>query len=193
MVQDFQQRQTTTINFVGEISEKTAGLLLFLLNDQLKGGMRSLRINIASRGGDVFYAVTMFNFLTGLQGVEIHTHNIGQIDSGANLIFLAGKKRTASKAASFLLHPPAITVHQAPLSLPIDVLKERMDSLENDQKRMAEIIGSRIAKSADDVIEMFKARKTYTSQESIALGFISEIEEFSAVPGQPIFTIANNA
>jgi len=97
---------TIFINFIAEISDKTSGNLLFILTDQIKSGIDKFHINISSNGGMVFHAVSIFNFLNGLEGVDVHTHNLGQIDSSANLIFLAGNKRTASKASTFLLPPP---------------------------------------------------------------------------------------
>lgn len=185
---------TIFINFIAEINDKTSSLLMFLLTEQLRAGIRNFRINISSNGGGVFHAVSIFNFLSGLKDVSIQTHNLGQIDSAANLIFLAGHKRTASKASSFLLHPPQISIQgQGIMSFSIEVLKERLESLEKDQIKMAEIIAERIGKNTSDIIKMFNERKTYSSAESKDLGFIEKIDEFVAGPNIPIFTITNQA
>lgn len=187
--------QTTIfINFIAEINDKTFSLLMFLLTEQLRAGIKNFRINISSNGGVVFHAVSIFNFLSGLKNVHIQTHNLGQIDSAANLIFLAGHKRTASKASSFLLHPPQMTIQgQGIMSLPIEILKERLESLQKDETKMAEIIAERIGKRTEEVKEMFQERKTYSSTDSKTIGFIEEISEFVAEPGVPIFTITNQA
>lgn len=184
------QSQTTIINFVAVINDKTSSLLMFLLTEQLRSGINNFRINISSNGGIVFYAVSIFNFLSGLKNIHIHTHNLGQIDSGANLIFLTGDKRTASKASSFLLHPPEMPM-QGQFS--IDHLKEKLESLEKDQEKMAEIIADKINRNRDEVIKMFNRRSTYSASEAQKLGFITEIEEFTGEPGVPIFTITNQA
>lgn len=183
---------TIFINYIAEINDKTAGYFLFILTDQLRSGIKKFQINIASNGGIVFHAVSIFNFLNGIEGVEIHTHNLVQIDSSANLIFLAGKKRTASKSSTFLLHPPQMNMrNQGETSFPIDFLKERLQSLEKDQIKMAEIIASKINKDSDEVIAMFNDRKTYSSKEAKDIGFIDDIQEFVGKPGVPIFTITN--
>lgn len=183
---------TVYINFIAEINDRTAGNLLFLLTDQLRSGITKFHINIASNGGIVFHAVSIYNFLNGIENVQIHTHNLGQIDSSANLFFLAGSSRSASKASTFLLHPPQMNFRNAgEASLPIDFLKERLQSLEKDQAKMAEIIASRILKGPDEVIRMFNERKTYSSEEALDIGFIHEIREFVGTPNVPIYTITN--
>lgn len=184
--------QAVFINFVAEITDKTSSLLMFLLTEQLRSGVKNFRINISSGGGIVFHSVSLFNFLNGLEGVHLHTHNLGQIDSGANLVFLAGHKRTASKASTFLLHPPQMEI-KAPMQLPIEFLKERLESLEKDQLKMAEIIGNKINKKTKDIIKMFRSRQTYQVEKAVELGFISEVEEFIAKPNLPIYTITNQS
>ncbi len=183
---------TIFINFIAEINDKTTSLLLYLLTEQLRAGVKGYRMNISSNGGRVFNAVSIYNFLNGLKDVTIHTHNLGQIDSSANLIFLAGHKRTASKASTFLLHPPQM-IFQGQGGMEINTLRERLESLEKDQLKMAEIIAEKIKKDSGDVLKMFTERRTYSSEDAKDLGFISEIDEFVASPGLPIFSITNQS
>ena len=58
---------------------------------------------------------------------------------------------------------------------------------------MAEIIAEKIGKKKEDILTMFKERKTYSSAEAKDRGFIETIEDFVAEPGIPIFTITNQA
>ncbi len=180
------------INFVGEVNEKTATQLFFILNNQLQAGNKDIRINLASPGGSVFHGITIHNFLAGLKGVNIHTHNLAQIDSVANVIFLAGKTRTANKVSTFFMHPPK-AMFKGDQALSIHELKERHDGLKKDEEKLAEIIASHISKSPEEVLKMFQDRKVYSSVESKKLGFISSLEDFTAAPGIPIFTITNHA
>ncbi len=185
---------TIYINFIAEINDKTSSLLLYLLTEQLRAGIKSFRINISSGGGLVNNSISIFNLLNGLRDVTLHTHNLGQIDSAANLIFLAGQKRTASKASTFLLHPPQMNFQgQGPVGLSIETLRERLDSLEKDQHKMAEVISRKINKSTEEVVRMFNDRKTYSSTDAKDMGFIHEIDDFVATPGLPIFSITNQS
>ncbi len=188
------ETQIIYINFVADINEKTASLLLFLLTEQLRSGVKNFRINIASNGGTVFHAVSIYNFLSGLKGVEIHTHNLGRIDSAANLIFLAGDKRTASPISSFLLHSPQITIQaQAAAQFSIETLSEILESLQKDEGKMIEIIAKKLGKSQKDIKKMFNSRKTYSPTQAISYGWVTGTEEFVATPDTPIFTITNQA
>ena len=188
------KEQIIYINFIADINEKTSGLLIYLLTEQIRSGSKNFRINLSSGGGLLFHAVAIHNFLKGLKNVKIHTHNLGQIDSGANLIFLAGNYRTASKASTFLLHPPQMTIQsQGPAQFSIELLKEKLEGLEKDQDKMAEIIADNIGTSAKKVFQMFQDRNTFSSAEAMKLGFISKIEEFVASPGLPIFSITNQS
>lgn len=188
------QHNTVYINFIAEINDKTSGLLIYLLTEQLRAGANSFRINISSNGGRVFNAVSIHNFLGGLKDVTIHTHNLGQIDSSANLIFLSGHKRTASKASTFYIHPPQMNITgQGVVSFSIDALKEALNNLRKDQEKIAEIIANKIGKEKQEVITMSNERKPYSSEEAKKLGFIQEIEEFVASPGLPIFSITNQS
>jgi ATP-dependent protease ClpP protease subunit len=45
----------------------------------------------------------IYNLLQSLP-YEVHTHNIGAIQSIANVVFLAGDRRTAAPESSFMLH-----------------------------------------------------------------------------------------
>ncbi len=189
---DIDQSNTVFINFIADINDKTTSLFLYLMTEQLRSGIKSYRINISSKGGMVLNAISIYNFLNGLKDVHIHTHNLGQIDSSANMIFLAGHTRTASKASTFLLHPPQMII-QSQASLPIELLRERLEGLEKDQLKMAEIIGDKIIKNAKEVMEMFNQRRTYSSEESIDIGFINKVEEFVALPGVPIFSITSQS
>ena len=182
------------VNFIAEINDKTSSLLMFLLTEQLRSGMNNFRINISSGGGMVFHAVALYNFLSGLKDVYLHTHNLGQIDSAANLIFLAGQQRTASKASSFLLHPPKMGFQaQGMVQFSLQDLKERTLGLEKDERKIAEIIATRLNKDTQSILQMFERRETHSSEEAKNLGFIHSIEEFVAEPGTPIFTITNQA
>ncbi|MFP8445449.1 ATP-dependent Clp protease proteolytic subunit [Citrobacter braakii] len=63
-----------------------------------------LRIYISSKGGDTVAGFTAYNFLKSL-GVKVTTHNLSNVESIANVIFMAGSERYANPLSRFLLHP----------------------------------------------------------------------------------------
>jgi len=63
-----------------------------------------LMIFISSRGGDTVSGFTAYNFLKSLP-VKVNTHNLSNVESIANVMFMAGEERTTNKLSRFLLHP----------------------------------------------------------------------------------------
>ncbi|MDF7658304.1 ATP-dependent Clp protease proteolytic subunit [Erwiniaceae bacterium L1_54_6] len=63
-----------------------------------------LKIFISSRGGETNSGFTAYNFLKSLP-VKVKTHNLSNVESIANVMFMAGEERTANKLSRFLLHP----------------------------------------------------------------------------------------
>ena len=60
-----------------------------------------LYLCLSTPGGHVASGITMYNFLRGLPKKKI-THNIGNIDSIGNAVFLFGATRIASKRSTFI-------------------------------------------------------------------------------------------
>lgn len=63
-----------------------------------------IKLYISSKGGDTVAGYTAYNFLKSLP-VKVSTHNLSNVESIANVIFMAGSSRTASPLSRFLLHP----------------------------------------------------------------------------------------
>ncbi len=178
------------INFIGSINEKISSLLISLLTEQLSSGVKLYRINISSVGDIVFYAASLFNFISGLKDVIVNTHNIRQTDSTSNLLFFSGTKRIVNRSFGFFLHSLEIII-QSQIPLFLEFLKEKVEGEEKDELKMAKIIFNKINKNIDEILKMFKERKTYSAQESKKSGFILDIKDSVGFSDIPIYTITN--
>ena len=69
-------------------------------------------------------------------------HNIGSIDSIANVIFLAGQKRYAAPNSSFLFHGIVMNFNAGGVGKAL--LKENLSRLDGMETRMAETIRSHL-------------------------------------------------
>jgi len=94
---------TKYIVFLADIQVAQVGKLRQAITDAVNDGATELYLAISSGGGSVVEGLAIAALLRGLP-VEVTTHNIGQTDSVANVIFAAGKKRYATANASFLFH-----------------------------------------------------------------------------------------
>lgn len=85
----------------GNIDANTAHQLITYVNGQIyRTDIKKLKLLISSGGGDVDSAIRIYSYLKAL-AIEIETIAFGQIDSAANIIYAAGKKRVAIKRLPF--------------------------------------------------------------------------------------------
>lgn len=70
-------------------------------------GLTALRVDIASKGGDIDEATQIVAMLADLPSdVSIHTRAVGVVASAATLLLAAGDKRTAIPQAQIMVHGP---------------------------------------------------------------------------------------
>ena len=100
---------------------------------------------MASHGGANLYGFAIYNFLRSLP-VPVDTHNLGGVNSMANIIYLAGEHRTASPNSRFLLHP----LHWNFAAGDVDQsrLTEYSSVLDDDRERYIEIFNERTASAS---------------------------------------------
>lgn len=93
-----------TIHFLCPVNTATVGQLQNHCLTALSQGATELNIHISSQGGETAAGFTAYNFLKSLP-VTVRTHNISNVESIANIVFLAGSERFANPLSRFLLHP----------------------------------------------------------------------------------------
>ena len=70
---------------------------------------------------------------------DLTTHNVGNVDSIGNAVFLAGTSRYAVPHSTFMFHGVGFNAN-AGQRLEEKFLRERLDGLLSDQKRIGAII-----------------------------------------------------
>ena len=167
----------------GVIDAKLVADTIIWSNAQfLSGGMTKLRFHISSIGGDVDSALRLYDFLKALP-VEIEMIGFGQVDSAANIIFLAGTKRIAVRNCRFLLHQGTFNGHQG--SVPLVMHEEAMRLFNELHRRHVEIIAKETGKNKTDIEKLLKEGKILNTTEAKEIGIVHEvIEKFSSLPSQ---------
>src|SRR5262245_4778779 len=66
-------------------------------------GVKKVNLLISSDGGSVKRGLEFHNFLLSLP-IELTTHNVGVVDSIANVVYMAGKHRYATPNSRFMMH-----------------------------------------------------------------------------------------
>jgi ATP-dependent protease ClpP protease subunit len=105
------------ITFSADINPLTTETLIANLTNCANAQVKNVYLAISTPGGQVANGLNLYNVLRGMP-FELTTHNVGNIDSVGNAVFLAGAKRYANANTSFMFHgvgfptPPNIRLLQ---------------------------------------------------------------------------------
>jgi len=148
---------------------------------------KKLYFLFSSDGGSVDSGVTLYNFLRGLPQ-EVIMHNIGSVDSIANVVFLAARRRYAAPASAFLLHGINWSFEEG-ASLTYTEMQETISRFDAAEQLSAQIIGERTALTPEEVRELFRQGQSKTPAFALEKGMIHEIRDVQVPAGAPLLTI----
>jgi ATP-dependent protease ClpP protease subunit len=112
------------------------------------------------RGGGEKSGLNFYNVLRGMP-FELTVHNVGNVDSIGNAIFLAGAKRYACPHSTFMFHGVGFDI-QSPTRLEEKFFRERLDGIDADQRRIGAIIEDRTQLSGEQVKGVRKTASDWT-------------------------------
>ncbi|MBW4056959.1 MAG: hypothetical protein HIU83_16510 [Proteobacteria bacterium] len=115
-----------------------------------QGGATELQLRISSEGGNLTAGFTAYHFIKSLP-VPVVTHNIGNVESIAVLLFLAGTTRLVVPHGRFMIH--ALNWGFGNGTVDHDRLAEYAASLDFDSERYAQIFDER-TEGANQVVNV---------------------------------------
>jgi ATP-dependent protease ClpP protease subunit len=146
-----------------------------------------LYILFASPGGFVDPGINLYNFLKALP-VKITMHNMGSINSIANVIFMAGEERYAVPHSSFLFHGVA-TQFKEKSSLTLSQLNEKVSSLAIDQEKIAGILAENTKLTDKKIRELFNQGESTNTSFAKKNGIIHNVCEAKIRKGVPLIGV----
>jgi len=175
-------KKTLYISFFSGIDQRIANNFMTLCNNAIKEhDPGELYFFIASGGGDVDSGFVMSNYLTSLHGhIKITMHNVGNIDSIANVIFISADKRFAAPNAAFLFHGVAMNAIGA---LSRMALKENLTRCQGMEDRIIATMSSRSKLSPATLQELFNQGEGKDVNFALEHGIIDEIQTPVLPPG----------
>jgi ATP-dependent protease ClpP protease subunit len=175
------------ISFQAEINAKTVQNLLGVSFDQINKGATHLYFLFSTPGGEVQYGVAAYNVLKGLP-VKTTMHNAGAVDSIGNAIFLAGKERIACAHSTFMFHGVGLNV---PVGVRLEEknLKEQLESIKADQRKIGGIIANETALQGADVDGLFLEAQTKDATFALDKKIISKIADISIPQGATLLQL----
>ncbi len=142
------------INFSGyQITNTTASVLMGVVSNQINKQVEEITLLINSPGGTVNDGIALYNFLKGVP-IELTVHNIGQVDSIANIVFMAGKHRFAVPTSSFFFHDVGMTVKKE-LRLVEKNLNEHLKIIKRDRQKIIDVLTAESKITSEQLNELF--------------------------------------
>jgi ATP-dependent Clp protease protease subunit len=163
------------INYTAGVTDKSVQQLLVAVQENLRRNVSSFTILISSPGGLVRAGIAAYNYLKGIPA-EVITHNYGQADSIAILLFCAGSKRYSSPNARFLIHGIGFDA-QPGQRFDERLLKERLEALKNERETISKIISENSKRSLQQVQEDMFQGVVWTPEQAKDYGLVHEIRE----------------
>jgi len=180
--------KTVYLSFTAVISEESVNHLLNVCFNLVNQKASHLYFLISTPGGSVFDGIHAYNVLNGLP-IEITMHNSGSIQSIGNAIFLAGDNRIACPHSSFMFHGVNHKI-SAPISLTEKKLNETLESIKNNQEKIAGIVTQETNITSEEINEMFLVdSKTHNPQFALEKGIITEIKDIEIPEGESVNNI----
>jgi ATP-dependent Clp protease, protease subunit len=176
------------IYLAGPVTNQTVPALIQAVSDRIGKGARSLLLAISSPGGNIYWGVTAYNFLRGL-GIEIVSHNAGQVDSIAGVIYCAADRRLSVPDGRFLIHGVAATFQGTDVQISEKDLRSRLVALEKDRDTIASILATRTGKPLGDLKSDMLNERIMSPSEAMDYGLVTEITERIFDPSQEIIRI----
>lgn len=136
---------------------------------------QDVEIDISSGGGSAFDAVAIYHILKAYSG-NVTTNNISLAGSAASTILAAGKKRTMSKYALLMIHPAQVESFGDAIELQADA-----EMIQKVTDNVISIWVDVSGQSIEKITELVNATTWLNADEALALGFITDIEDYENV------------
>jgi len=139
----------------------------------------AIQMMISSVGGEVNAGIYLYHALGSLP-LRIIMYNMGNIDSIANVAFVAGDERYAVKNSTFLFHGVGVTL-PTDTRLTRPFLQELLSSFKKDEDKIAGIVADKTDITEEKMQELFKRGEIKDAVFAEEQGLIHEIR-FPVIP-----------
>ena len=175
------------VTFSAEINVNTTESLIASMTQLANQGVPKVTLLLSTPGGAVMNGMNVYNVLRAMP-FELTTHNVGNVDSIGNAIFLAGEKRYASPHSTFMFHGVGFQSQPGQV-LEEKILRERLGGIQADQKRIGDVIAERTSLQLDAIGALFLEAQTKDAAYAIGAGIIHEIRDAKIPAGTPVVSL----
>jgi len=178
---------TTYVSFSSDISPQSTEALIAVLGDQANKKVDEVYLMLSTPGGSVMNGLNLYNVLRALP-FKLITHNVGNVDSIGNAIFLAGIERYACPHSTFMFHGVGFDI-KAGLRLEEKSCRESLDAILQDQRRIGSIIRERTNLNDGKIRNLFREARTKDADYAKSVGIVHDIRDVKIPPGNPVISL----
>jgi ATP-dependent Clp protease protease subunit len=160
---------------------------LVVLAQQANQGVDHVYLLLSTPGGTVMNGMNLYNVMRAMP-FKLTTHNVGNVDSIGNAIFLAGEERFACPHSTFMFHGVGFDM-KVGARLEQKNLQESLDSLLADQERIGNVLKERSSLNPGEISELFREARTKDATFALETGMIHDIRDVSIATGTPILSL----
>jgi ATP-dependent protease ClpP protease subunit len=174
--------------FSAEINPKTSGSLQAVLANCATQGVKVVYLAFSTPGGDVMQGMTLYNLLRGMP-FKVITHNVGNVDSIGNAIFLAGEERYACKHSTFMFHGVGFNMANQTVRLEEKNIREMLDNIVSNHSRIGTILEERTQLEKAVIPELFREAQTKDAAFAVGCGIIHEVRDINIPTGSTVISL----
>lgn len=175
------------ITFSAEINVATTESLIATCAQCVTAGVEEVHLLLSTPGGYVQNGLNLYNVLRAMP-FKLVTHNVGNVDSIGNALFLAGDERYACPHSTFMFHGVGFESNPAE-RLEEKSLREKMQGLLADQKRIGAIIEERTNLDSGNVAELFREAQTKDAAYAVSTGIVDDVRDVEMPPGATVVSL----
>ncbi len=175
------------VSFSAEVTPHTTESLIAAASNCANQRFEEIYLLLSSPGGSVMNGINLYNVLRSLP-LKVITHNVGNVNSIANAVFLAGEERYACPHSTFMFHGVGFDLPQGG-RLEEKFLREHLAGILSDQKRIGSILEERTKLTKGEVNALFRGAQTKDATYAIGRGIIHEICDVQIAPGDAVIAL----
>ncbi len=180
--------QVVYVSFSAEINANTTESLIATMANIANDGVPEVYLLLSTPGGGVMNGINLYNVLRSF-AFTLTTHNVGNVDSIGNAVFLAGEHRFACPHSTFMFHGVSVGFDGGGQRYEAKALQEKLAGVLADQKRIASIIEEHSSLNAKKIETLFRGAQTKDAAYAVDVGLVHEIKDVQIPPGARIIPL----
>jgi ATP-dependent protease ClpP protease subunit len=182
-----QPPQVVYISFSAEINVKTCESLIAAMANCANQKVPEVYLMMSTPGGLVMNGMNLYNVLRGMP-FRLTTHNVGNVDSIGNAVFLAGAQRYACPHSTFMFHGVGFDIQNG-TRFEERKCRETLSSILAEHKRIGTVIRERTNLQDRAIRSLFREAQTKDSTFAVSSGIVHEVRDVQIPPGAPIVSL----